>query len=138
MNSYASMMWALIIVIIAGGVIAVALVFGFDSLAQSRADLEYQKGQARALVIEAQGQSRLDSAQAVAVTSAAMMPWLVVFGVGAMFILALVYLRSQPQTPQQAQRYQPMIIERQVLLLPPGQAELMEAEWQRDRHRIDG
>ena len=136
MNSIIQLFWAVVATVIIGGVIAVAVIFGLGELADSEAQLEEAKGRAQALVIEAQGQSRLDTAIAASVLSGAAIPWFAVVVVGAMFFGALIYLRSQPQQPQQAQ-YPPMIIERQVLLLHPGQAELMAAEWQRDKQRIE-
>ncbi len=101
------------------GVLAVLLVYGLDNLAQSQADLAYQQGQARAMVIEAQGQARLDSAQATAITSAAMLPWVVLFCVSVVAIVCVVFLLRQPP----AGAVGPRLIERQtVLLLQPGQS----------------
>ena len=149
MNSFGGIVWGLlfcVLVGIFGLVVYNNLVDSQAALAEAegkaKAGIIEAKGEAQALVLNAQGQARLDSAQAFAVTSGAFtsaaMPWLVVSIVGAMFILALVYLRSQPQPQATQAQYPPMIIERQVLLLHPGQAEAMMLEWQRDRQRIDG
>lgn len=111
-----SLFWGLI-------VLAVVIVFGLfalDSLTRSRAELEYQRAAGRAVVIEAQGQARLDSAQAAAITSAAMLPWLIVFVLSILATVAIVYLLRQPASAgRPAPPVPPVIVERQVIFLPP-------------------
>lgn len=108
--------WGLIIGL---GLLA-ALVWGLDNLTQSQADLAYQEMRGRAVVIEAQGQARLDSAQASAVMSAAMLPWAVLLCVaGVVIVCGVVVLRGNVGAPTQ-------IIERHFYYLPaPGQVEIM-------------
>lgn len=109
--------WGLIIGL---GLLA-AVIWGLDNLAQSRADLVYQEARARAVIIEAQGQARLDSAQAAAITSAAALPWLIVFCTSGVVIICVVFLLRQPVNNPPAQ-----LIERHIYYLPaPGQAEIM-------------
>lgn len=106
--------------VVALGLLAV-LIWGLDNLAQSRADLVYQQARAQAVIIEAQGQARLDSAQAAAVTSAAMLPWLIVFCTSGVVIVCVVFLLRQPVNPPPAQ-----LIERHIYYLPaPGQTEIL-------------
>lgn len=118
--------WGIIVLAVA----AVLLVYGLDNLAQSQADLAYQQGQARAMVIEAQGQARLDSAQAFAITSGAAFPWLIVFCVSALATVAVVFLLRQPP----AQLSPPLrIVERQIIFLPPADRRQM---WQTVENNI--
>lgn len=114
--------------------IAVIGVFALDQMNRSAADLEYQRGQSRAVVIEAQGQARLDSAQAWAITSAATvqavsgisgatLPWLIVLLSSGFIVMGTVYLNKQPKrTPP------PQIIVQPMMMIPQAQAErwLME------------
>lgn len=106
-----SLFWGVCVLAIAGAV----MVWGLDAWTRSSADLEYRRAAGQALIISAQGQSRLDSAQAAAITSAAMLPWLVVFCVSVLATVAVVYLMRHP-----AQQAAPpaRIIERQVIFLP--------------------
>lgn len=107
----------------------ITLIFGWGRLndaeanrAYARAAAERARGEARAMVIEAQAESRLHSAQAAAITQSANLPYavlgvgtvaaLVIF-IGAMIVI--VYLR------QTAPTYHPRYIEtRTVILIPPG------------------
>jgi hypothetical protein len=104
--------WGLIILAIAGA----AMVWGLEAWTRSSADLEYQRAAGQALVIEAQGQARLDAAQASAITSAAMLPWAVVFCASVLSTVAVVFLLRTPTGRPQP----PQIIERQVVILPPA------------------
>jgi hypothetical protein len=85
----------------------------------AEANLAYARGRARAVVIEAQGQARLDSAQASAVTLTAALPWGVLGVLGllglslsalAMAMVVMSFLKSMQPPP---------VIERQVIMLPP-------------------
>lgn len=104
----------IIVIVLSGGFILYA-VSKYNDSAASKA---YAKGQARAMILEAQGQSRLDSAQANAVNLASMLPYMIVglvavFG-GAIIILAVVIMRQQSEARIER------IETRYVLLLPQG------------------
>jgi hypothetical protein len=119
--------WGIFILAIAG----VFGIYGLDSLAQSRADLVYQRAAGQALIIEAQGQARLDSAQAFAVTSGAAFPWLIVFCISALATVAVVFLLRQ----QPAQLSPPLrIVERQIIFLPAADRRQM---WQTVGNHIE-
>lgn len=90
---------------------------------QTRAEaaLEYERGRSTALMIQASGQARLDSALAAATISAAALPWgilgiLGLLGLAVCGLVALaIALRPQIGPP-------PRIIERQIIMIPsPGQ-----------------
>lgn len=96
------------------GMIAL-IVLLLSSYNESAANKYYAQGQARAMIIEAQ--ARLDSAQASAVNSAVMLPY-VVLGVAIVFgsaglVLAVVILRQQPGGVTRIER---------IILLPSGQS----------------
>lgn len=98
------------------GMIAL-IVLLLSSYNESAANKYYAQGQARAMIIEAQAQARLDSAQASAVNSAVMLPY-VVLGVAIVFgsaglVLAVVILRQQPGGVTRIER---------IILLPSGQS----------------
>lgn len=109
--------------------LSVALLWAFSTAADSasrqtdaRANLEYARGQAQAMVIEAQAESRLHSAQAWAITAAAIIPFLALAIVGllGLAIVALsIALTFRPKQPEQVQ----------VLYLPPPQVPRREI-WQ--------
>jgi len=105
---------------------AVVGLFALDNLTRSSAELAYQQAAGRALIIEAQGQSRLDSAQALAVVSGATLPWLIVLCVsGAVLVSVAIILRSPIGAPAQPAQ----IVERQIIFLPAdySRRELMRA-----------
>lgn len=109
-------LWSVVVLL---GMIAL-IVFGMSSYNESAANKYYAQGQARSMIIEAQSQARLDSAQANAVNLATMLPY-VVLGVVVVFgsaglVLAVVILRQQPGGVTRIER-----IER-VILLSPGQS----------------
>jgi hypothetical protein len=91
-------------------------VYGLGYWTQSSADYEYQRAAGQALIIEAQGQARLDSAQATAITSAAMLPWLIVFCISVLATVAVVFLLRQP--PVRAPLSPPLLVERHYFFLP--------------------
>jgi hypothetical protein len=103
-------------------------VYGLGYWTQSSADYEYQRAAGQALIIEAQGQARLDSAQATAITSAAMLPWLIVFCVSITGTVAIVFLLRQ--SPRQVDP--PRIIVQPMMILPQAQAEQWLIEAQRE------
>jgi hypothetical protein len=103
-------------------------VYGLGYWTQSSADYEYQRAAGQALIIEAQGQARLDSAQATAITSAAMLPWLIVFCVSITGTVAIVFLLRQ--SPRQVEP--PRIIVQPMMILPQAQAEQWLIESQRE------
>lgn len=112
-------------------VLGVLILFGWARLndaeanrADAQAAAERARGEARAMIIEAQAESRLHSAQAAAITLASNLPYAVI-GVGTVAVLAifigslifLVWLRqSAPIYPQQPRR----IETRTIILLPAG------------------
>jgi hypothetical protein len=103
-------------------------VYGLGYWTQSSADYEYQRAAGQALIIEAQGQARLDSAQATAITSAAMLPWLIVFCVSITGTVAIVFLLRQ--SPRQVDP--PRIIVQPMMILPQTAAEQWLIESQRE------
>lgn len=87
------------------------------------------EGRTRAMVIQAQAESRLHTAQAVALTLAATLPW-GVLGVVGLLGLAVVGLLGLMQFPGRSSSQPKLIIERQIVYLPaPGQrrAEIWQA-----------
>ena len=111
--------WLIVIL----GLIAL-ITFGLSALNESAANKAYAKGQARAMVIEAQAQARLDSAQANAINQAANLPYLIlalitVFG-SAILVLAVVILRQQ-QTSIPTRIEREILIETRIIFLPAGQ-----------------
>lgn len=106
-----SLFWGVCVLAIAGAV----MVWGLDAWTRSSAIYEREHAAGQALIIQAQGQARLDAAQASAITSAAMLPWAMVFCASILATVAVVYLMRQP-----AQQAAPpaRIIERQVIFLP--------------------
>lgn len=103
-------------------------VYGMAEWTQSSADYEYQRAAGQALIITAQGQARLDSAQATAITSAAMLPWLIVFCVSITGTVAVVFLLRQ--SPRQSEPAR--IIVQPMMILPAAQAEQWLIEAQRE------
>lgn len=96
--------------------IIAAIVFGLNAWTQSSADYEYQRAAGQALIITAQGQARLDSAQAFAVTSGAAFPWLIVFCISALATVAVVFLLRQQPAPVAGRP--PLLVERHYFFLP--------------------
>lgn len=104
---------AAIIVIL---VLAAAIISGLGNLEDSQAQRLYAAaennrawGQARSAIIEAQGQARMDSAQAIAVILMSALPWLVVMLIAiagisllaivlAMVILAMGFMADRRET----------------------------------------
>ncbi len=81
------------------GLVGVFLVVAFGDLVDSQAAqtraaaaLEYERGRSTALVIQANGQARIDAAQASAILSVAILPWgvLGVLGLLSLVIVSLV------------------------------------------------
>lgn len=104
------------VAILGGLALIAAILFLAGQYNQSAAERELAEGRARAMVIEAQGQARLDTATAAAVTSVAMLPWgvLAVLGLLGLATIALVALLV-------IHRPAPHLIERQIIYLPsPG------------------
>lgn len=108
--------------------LAVIFIYSLDSLAGSQAlqvnaqaNLEYARGQAQAVVIQAQAESRLTSAQAAAITSATMLPWGVLGILGLLGLaivgLCLVVIVRRPVNDTPAYLPHPVI----VYLPAPGQ-----------------
>ena len=98
--------------------LVVLMLFGASLLLSNATKYREVTDQGQATIIRAQGQARLDSAQAWAVMSGAMLPWgvLGVLGLLGVVGLSLVLRPAPPQSP-------PHIIERQIIYLPPpGQA----------------
>jgi hypothetical protein len=114
--------------LIVGLLLAALLVYGLDSLANSetrkvnaQASLAYAQGQAEAMVLRAQAESRLHAAQAAAITAASLLPWgvLAILGVLGLAVVALcmVIVTRRPQTAPT------LVVERQIVYLPaPGQS----------------
>ncbi len=108
------------------GLLAVFFVLAMGNLADARAgetraqaDLEYERGRSTALIIQAAGQARLDSALATAIISSSALPWgvlgiLGLLGLAVCGLVALAILR-RPQAGPPPTR----IIERQIIMLPP-------------------
>ena len=97
-------LWLIVIL----GLIALLLYAG-TKFNESAADKYYAQGRARAMIIEAQGQARLD-------TTTALMPYLTlgliaIFG-SAILILAVVILREKRPVERIETRY--------IILLPQG------------------
>ncbi len=95
-----AILWIIVIV----GLVAVVL-YGLSSLNESAANKAYAQGQARAMIIEAQGQSRLDSAQAAAITASANIPYVVLalalasmFGSACLVVAIIAIQRQSSQT----------------------------------------
>lgn len=87
-----------VVLLIIGLALAVALVVAYTYASDSttrqtnaQANLEIAQGKARAMVIEAQAESRLHSAQAWAVTAGAIIPF-VALGIAGLLGLAIVAL----------------------------------------------
>ncbi len=121
----------IIMALILGATVIILAIFALANLADSRANqthaqaaLEFERGRAQAIVIQAQGQARLDAAQAAAISSAAMLPWgaLAILGLLGLAVVALcmvIVARPKPHRPEPPTR----IIERHVVYLPtPGQS----------------
>lgn len=103
----------------------VILIFALATLEDGTASRNYAEaakadawGRAQTMIIQAQAQSSLQSAQATAITSAAMLPWgvLGVLGLLGLAVVALcVVIVIRPVK-------QPVLVERQIFYLPaPGQ-----------------
>lgn len=99
-------------------IIIAAIVFGLGYWTQQSASYEYQRGQAQALVLQAQGQARLDSALAFGMLSNAALPWAVVLMVSGGVITAGLHLMRQPARGEPAR-----IVERYIVALPEPQVE---------------
>lgn len=135
----------LIALVVVSGLCFIAGLYLFNQVANSEAhrlqaesNLEYARGQARAMVIEAQGQASLDRAEAEAIRASAftskmlaMLPY-TVLGVLGVLGLALVALSFVIVTKGQQNR--PKVIERVIierLPEPPPRRVLPQAEaWQ--------
>jgi len=125
-NNLSSIVWAIVAVLIVGGIIAVAIIFGLDGLAQSQASFVYQQGLARAVIIEAQGQSRLDSATAAAILSGALLPWMILFLISAFLIAAGMVITNRDNARRSAPPSKE-ITERTIYFLPGPEWEIMSA-----------
>ncbi|MBN1992824.1 MAG: hypothetical protein JW953_08965 [Anaerolineae bacterium] len=92
----------------------------------AQANLEYARGQAQAMIIEAQAESRLHSAQAWAITAGAIVPFvaLAIVGLLGLAIVALSVVLAVRPRQQAVER-----IETRILYLPPPQATRHEL-WQ--------
>jgi len=77
-----------------------------EKLVRAQAHLEYTRFQGQALIIGAQGQSRLDTSVAIAAVTASLFPWFVI-GVMSILLLVMVWLSKQ----QEKQR---------IIYLPPS------------------
>jgi hypothetical protein len=110
-------------IFIIGLLLTIILVYTLDSLAGSearkvnaQANLAYAQGQAEAMVLRAQAESRLHTAQAVAITSASLLPWSVLAILGllglAVVALCVVVVVRRPQAAP------PVLIERRIVYLP--------------------
>jgi len=76
--------------------LALLILFGVAYYNQTRADRATAEAQARSAIIAAQGQARLDTATANAITLAAMLPY-AILGLSAMFSAGLGYeIRAFP------------------------------------------
>jgi hypothetical protein len=110
-------------------ILAVALGYANDSAtrqANAQANLELAQGRARAMIIEAQAESRLHSAQAWAITAGAIIPFLALAIVGLLG-LSIVALASVIATrPRQLPPQLPTFT---IMYLPPPQATRREL-WQ--------
>jgi len=109
----------ILVIAVLGGAIWLMSTISQADRDRAAADLVIAEGQARAIVIQAQGQSRLDSAQAFTVTTSAVIPFiamLAIVGIIAGVMLAIVNRQAAPAAPVH-------IIERQtVMVLQPGQS----------------
>jgi hypothetical protein len=101
-------------------VITCVLIFGLAYLNQSRSEAIRAEAQAEAIIIRAEGQARLDSAQATAVTLAAALPLVLGVGVSGGLLLAGIGVLVFALRWQGGSAPAPRIIERQVLILGPG------------------
>jgi hypothetical protein len=111
-----------------------------DGLARYN-DAQASRLYAQAALVTAQGQARLDSAMAFAMTIGALFPWLVVAVVGvagvallasivAMFSLGLAALQGRPATLPRMGRVQ--VLDRPAALILPG----LEGPVQADRAHV--
>ncbi len=110
--------------LILAGAVVVAFVLALGNLADARAGLEYERGRSTALIIQANGQARLDAAQALAMVMVASLPWgvLGVLGLLALAIVAMVGFLAWTRVQADPGGASPVrIIERQLILIPaPG------------------
>lgn len=95
-------------------ILAIVVLYGLDQLANSEAGrlnaeanriyaqarLEVEQARARAMVIEAQGQARLDSALASQVLMASALPWAVLVVLGLLGLGVLYLMARRPVGPQ--------------------------------------
>jgi Flp pilus assembly protein TadB len=93
-----------------------------DAEAQ-RLHAEAEQERAHATIIEAQGQSRLDSAQALAVTSTAALPWGILGGTVLIIVLLTAAVVALTLVLRHSGQGAPRLIERQIIfVLPAGQS----------------
>jgi hypothetical protein len=98
--------------------LVLAIVMGWGWSAGQSASYEAQRGISESMIVRANGQARLDSAQAAAVLMAAAVPWLVLGILGVMGLGIIVLAVSIATRPSPG----PALIERQIVYLPaPGQ-----------------
>jgi len=110
------LLWLIVIL----GLVSLIL-YASTAYNEAAANKYYAQGQARAMVIAAQGQARLDAAQAGAVTLAAMLPY-AVLGLSVLVTfggLALLLVLKQAAAPVQRVI---KIETRTIILLQPGQS----------------
>lgn len=108
-----ALIWIVNVILLFG--LLAYIMTGYNESAASKA---YAQGQARAMIIEAQGQARLDSAQANAVNLASTLPY-VILGIvvvfGAVILVSAVAMFRQVASPKIER-----IETRYVLMLPSG------------------
>ncbi len=122
----------IIMALIFGATVIILAIFALADLADSRANqthaqaaLEFERGRSQAIVIQAQGQARLDAAQAAAISSAAMLPWgaLAILGLLGLAVVALCVVIVARPRPEHRPEPPARISERHVVYLPtPGQS----------------
>jgi len=98
--------------------LVIIILYGLTAYNEAAANKVYAQGQARAIILEAQGQARLDAAQAGVVTLAAMLPY-AVLGLSVLVVfgeLAFLLILKQSAAPVQH------IETRTIILLQPGQS----------------
>ena len=91
----------LAVLVIGGGLTIGNLADRKTQQINAEAGLEYARGQARAAVIQAQGQARLDSAAATQAVMLAALPWgvlgiLGLLGLGLLALLIVILVRQPP------------------------------------------
>lgn len=109
-------------------VVAISIPLVLANLEDSRTNRNYSeaareraRGEAQALIITAQGQARLDAAQAAAITNAAALPAMVLVAVffGSMAFVSMAYMFYRASIATSPQK----IIERHIIyMISPGQS----------------